>query len=759
MKDIVSVHLGSLSTFSGAHYWNFQDEQAGIQDPGDAQNNLDDDRDKPPGVYDFTHSYHSVESPHSLSGHLTHLPRALFIDLKGFLGAAPPVSEGECVYDDVSTHSVETDLHQSAWTGEVEVIKAPRVSPHPYILSLEEDENEESEYSVSDDEDETGDRLEDDPIRSKHRSQPRPTSSKPQHISQSSHQIDTSVPITQTASSKGQANNTESAAQTFNKKFKKRSPFSTPVRYFTDFMKAQFTPHIHSMDLSGFTYGSPFSLSDWSTVSTNEREESLNLLRRQFEMSDGVGCLHLEADWQTGFGGLASLVSDYVRDEAPCSAVVGLFTSLTNQSNTSEQSEGDVLNLHLERLTSGLNLSACLDTHQGHAACFVPVDCGRWGWANSQPSEVRESDQMNDVGGVLQCRYPRLNLTPHPHHKSTKPSQSTSPLTTSTSSPNPPPEESKVQSKSSHPPSESAGKPENKEKDQASQLVVKSGNESVSQSIDQAVGWYECGALLGAALDGMSIPYRLHHTSPHSTNASDLIRQAIPAHTPLGCVYSAFPMPTTQSSSWETAREAMREFRSTNAPHSPDDWWRWSLCGDAFKNAHTSPHHLNPSSPHQWLTSHGLSSPTSLTLLNGMWCGEPPRYGQQLAVHTSPSKLPIPTPFPWRVFRQRPRCDTTGKIVVPRNSAHTPLSVISSTATVHLSEGSACDALNVVGQSFGLIHSSSQLRQCRGLGAEWDEVREAEASLTSFGVRAKREKKKKRKRVRGESSESDSEVE
>lgn len=260
--DILTLQFGHFANHVGAHYWNFQDEMAAIQDQ-----EADEPTDDPP--VDLERQYRRADS--GRDGSTSWQPRLVAVDLKGALGAWG--AGGDEVLED--SNQLMGNL---LWEYGVEAHREDPLESHPFQqdLMLEEQHgagvgDEEGDEMVADAgaENDAGDGYEDAP-------------------------------------------NVKSARSA------SKYDFRNTVQTWTDYLKVEL-PTSSVRELQGLHHGvAPFlTYFDGKAIKGYGDEAVIDLVRRQLESCDRLDSVHTLVDAHNGFGGVANLVHSWLQEEQP----------------------------------------------------------------------------------------------------------------------------------------------------------------------------------------------------------------------------------------------------------------------------------------------------------------------------------------------------------------------------------------------------------------------------------------------------------
>ncbi|CAE8625172.1 unnamed protein product, partial [Polarella glacialis] len=281
----------------GAHYWNFQDEVAAIEEASE-------DANEPKLDHNRMHS--SVEH----RGETSWRPRLVLVAGKGALGAARAYGKS---YDEETAAEAEA-AHSVLWGAGIEVLRAVPVETHRYQRHLEQEEDGDGD-EMYDDEGPRDMECQDDEM------------------------VDTvEVGVGDDTStgnawrgdgavSGGAASSTAPSRSTPGDAADIRTPGWQPDKYdfrhssrtWTDYLKVQLPDScIHEMQ--AVHHGvSPFPLY-WDGLEARGRQDEeaiLDLVRKQIELCDQPDAVQVVYDMHDGFGGVADMALRWVREELP----------------------------------------------------------------------------------------------------------------------------------------------------------------------------------------------------------------------------------------------------------------------------------------------------------------------------------------------------------------------------------------------------------------------------------------------------------
>jgi len=280
LGDILTLQFGPLANWTGAHYWNIQDEILGLQ-----QRDLDSK--SPISDINPTALYREGENP---SGQPTYTPRLVLYDLSGSLGA---VSTRGWAYN--ASEEEETDSTIiSTWSAPPDIRRSTRIPKSDFLQRLEEEEEEEEED------------LEEEEVD---RDENYDADGDGDGYSRVGEPLIPPTPL-------------ETAADRLNQKAK-----AGGARYFTDYLKAPLHPKSHVL-LPGKWHGTTDPSLGYACLSEDSSSSSSSYycsatqieamtepIRYLAEESDGIQGFQCMVDDTSGFGRYAQQVLQEVKDD------------------------------------------------------------------------------------------------------------------------------------------------------------------------------------------------------------------------------------------------------------------------------------------------------------------------------------------------------------------------------------------------------------------------------------------------------------
>ncbi|CAK0855839.1 unnamed protein product, partial [Prorocentrum cordatum] len=318
--DILTLQFGHFANHVGAHFWNFQDEIAGIQDQ-----KVDELAEDPP--VDFERQYRRVDI--GRDGSTSWQPRLIAVDLKGAMGAwGGGVDE------------VQEDPNQLMsnllWEYGAEEFRADPLESHPFQqdLLLEEQHG----AGVGDQE---GDEMVADADAEENASE-----------------ACEDAPVVETA---------RTAA---------KYDFRNTVKTWTDYLKVVL-PASSIRELQGLHHGvAPFvTYFDGKAIKGYEDEAVIDLVRRQLESCDRLDSVHTLVDAHNGFGGVANLVHSWLQEEQP---KCGRLVVAVQPEATEEPPEATLDHSTVTSRALGSDAEACTWVSWETPPPFGPTDLSPW---------------------------------------------------------------------------------------------------------------------------------------------------------------------------------------------------------------------------------------------------------------------------------------------------------------------------------------------------------------------------------------------
>jgi len=283
--EIITLQFGHYANYAGAHFWNFQDELAGLEANTDTEGVCHDDWDNCAKL-DFNRFLAQSEA----YGSFLWKPRLVAVDKKGALGA---FGGGGVTVEPMHIKGDKTDL---LWDHGVADHAFDVLQRHPFQLDLEREELGYDQSSGVNVQDEDGNTHESDQM-----------------------QIDC------------QSSTLRSAAE-YN--------FSETVHTWTDYLKMRI-PSSCVHELHGWHHGvDPFAtyFDGLEMKGRDEEDMILDLIRQQMENCDQLDAVNVISEAYTGFSGLASNVLHWIKEEQPKCGRLVLSTQpeLPNEEGSDE---------------------------------------------------------------------------------------------------------------------------------------------------------------------------------------------------------------------------------------------------------------------------------------------------------------------------------------------------------------------------------------------------------------------------------------
>eukprot|EP00927_Polykrikos_kofoidii_P053941 TRINITY_DN48455_c0_g1_i1.p1 TRINITY_DN48455_c0_g1~~TRINITY_DN48455_c0_g1_i1.p1 ORF type:complete len:589 (-),score=79.49 TRINITY_DN48455_c0_g1_i1:63-1829(-) len=302
--EVLTLQFGHFANHVGAHFWNFQDETAAVEEQNHYQQN---------GGFGGASGV-DFERLHVRSdrrrGQVTWRPRLVVVDKRGALGGSAEVQT------DADVANVAHDEAVSGlWDFGQETHHADRAWTHPFQRDLVIDEQAYESMEMETENDEGWDDDRDD---------------REEGVIEN-----------------GFSSSVKAASE---------YDFRSTVRTWTDFLKIKL-PSGTVHELSGCHHGvAPFAtFFDGLELRGSEQEdELLDLVRHQSEACDQLDAVHAIVDSGDGFGGVGDIVLGWVHDEHPkCGKlVVAVQPDITPQGNIAQCQVG-------ETVAASLDTEAC----------------------------------------------------------------------------------------------------------------------------------------------------------------------------------------------------------------------------------------------------------------------------------------------------------------------------------------------------------------------------------------------------------------
>lgn len=253
--EVLTLQFGNFANHVGAHFWNFQDEIAALEDDA----GIDEDG---PHI-DFRRLHRQAEHGGLVSWH----PRLVLVDKKGALGSIRPGTQ-------TGQPEPEPDKLDMLWDYGTISHCSHRLHDHPFQQDLEREE---------------------------------------MHIDKGEQMamgLDCAGCDDTRCQDIGQTTKMQSYAK-YN--------FSDTVQSWTDYMKVQLpNTSVCELQNWRHTIDPFATYFDGLQIKGRDDEEAtLELVRRQFELCDQLDAIHAVYDMHDGFGGVADIVLRWVCDEQP----------------------------------------------------------------------------------------------------------------------------------------------------------------------------------------------------------------------------------------------------------------------------------------------------------------------------------------------------------------------------------------------------------------------------------------------------------
>ncbi len=133
MREVVAVQLGPEANGAGAHFWNFQDEAAGVAGAGGAPGEVAGGAPAPGALLRC--------SERGRGGGEVWAPRLVAVDLRGCRGSVRLLGDGGVDDDDDEGSGGRGDGSGSAtWDGPAATFAQPRLERNAFLRCLDEEE-------------------------------------------------------------------------------------------------------------------------------------------------------------------------------------------------------------------------------------------------------------------------------------------------------------------------------------------------------------------------------------------------------------------------------------------------------------------------------------------------------------------------------------------------------------------------------------------------------------------------------------------
>lgn len=271
-KEVVTLQIGKFASHAGAHFWNVQDEIAGI---------FWGKENVPESLPDSRVLYHELNT----SRDCTYKPRLLALDFRGQFGSIE-LETGAREKLNMTDDVIRSQSIVTSWNGLVDVHREERVERTKYLQLLEREANEEEISSMSCREGDAENLLGDDESASNERAD-------------------------------------------FNKELDESiMDLNDNVKYWTDYLKVElhasnileFPSHIDAKSLSSESgFGSGIEMmSSLGSTKVDVFEDISDRLRKLVEECDLMQGIHLFADDWGGYAGIAACtLSEIISEYAP----------------------------------------------------------------------------------------------------------------------------------------------------------------------------------------------------------------------------------------------------------------------------------------------------------------------------------------------------------------------------------------------------------------------------------------------------------
>mmetsp|Transcript_25273 Transcript_25273/g.72006 ORF Transcript_25273/g.72006 Transcript_25273/m.72006 type:complete len:607 (-) Transcript_25273:113-1933(-) len=266
--EVLTLQFGHFANHVGAHFWNFEDECAALQDATPEEQRDEND-------FDFERLHSQTEH----RGVLSWNPRLVLVDKKGALGSwcSNPAEQAELQ---------EEAAHSVLWDYGKETHEADRVEVHDFQQDLAADDYEQwaqagdsSQWQGDEDRnDDYGEGMD----------------------------VDAAGP-------------SDGIDRPSVMKPTKDYDFRSTVRTWTDFLKIKLPgSSVHELQACHHDV-QPFSLffDGLAIRGRADEEKAVDLARKQLELCDQLDSLHTIVDMHDGFGGVADVVLRWAQEEQP----------------------------------------------------------------------------------------------------------------------------------------------------------------------------------------------------------------------------------------------------------------------------------------------------------------------------------------------------------------------------------------------------------------------------------------------------------